>query len=768
MTKFSIEYNPYLVECIFKKNGKPVNRSSKIGAKANERLQVLLGKQGNWEGLLEEISRACDDDHIELSFKGRKIDYDDLKYAIDLYEGETKFKLLPNQKVTNDADIIKELDRIFGEIKKKNLPNFKVKNKDGMDIFDTYKKVKNGIFDVNVIATMSSGKSTLLNSLLHTELLPAYNKPTTATIAEIYDCDGMKGYEAVCYRKDKNTVVYPQKKVLLEDIENYNQDKNVTYIEIKGDIPGITSGKIQLCLRDTPGPNNSNNLNHEQLTKKLIKQTKAVVLYIINATQLGINDDNNLLHEISEEMKKAGKQSRDRFIFVVNKADQLDEEKGETLDKLLETVREYLKKFGITDPILIPTSAYHALLIRKKRAEEKLTRNEKNVFANLGDYIDCEELHFEKYATLTPSIESYLQKEVDKYQKNEDEWDLEALIHTGVPVVEQTLNEYIEKYAYPMKIKDAINDIMGILNELDMKTKFEKLIAEDGEKLKQVREQIKEAKEKFAKSNVVYAEFKERISSLNIDEAMKDDEILKLEKELDTMSMPYNGAKKVDKLKADQMVQTFVKNLEDYQEKFKSRIDREIDSKIYKNCTEIFEEYKKTVSDILYGIEIEGFDFQKVSSVERIKIHNVDSILQTNQQDRYREETRWERNPERMGFFGFFKFWEPKWISYTEKVKDGVDVNVNQVVVDIMAKFLEQMQENVVNIFEQAERQVNEYKDVFAGNIDDLKDEIGNILEELKVKTASSDKLSRDVENNKQLKHWVEEIEQKLDNVLRF
>lgn len=767
MTKFSIEYNPYLVECIFKRNGKLVNRSSKIGAKAKERLQVLLGTQGNWEGLLKEIANACDDDCIELSFKGRKIDYEDLKYAIDLYEGKTKFKLLPNQEVANDADIIKELDKIFCEIKKKNLPNFKEKNKDGMDIFDAYKKVKDGIFDINVIATMSSGKSTLLNSLLHIELLPAYNKATTAKIAEIYDCDGMKGYEAVCYGKDKNTVVYPPKKVSSEDIGNYNDDENVTYIEIKGDIPGITSGKIQLCLRDTPGPNNSTDISHEQLTKMLIKQTKAAVLYVINATQMRINDDHNLLLEISDEMKKAGKQSRDRFIFVLNKVDEIDTEK-EPLDNVIGELKDYLKEFGIIDPILIPTSAYHALLIRKKRAAEKLTKKENNDASSLRAYIEYEEQHFEKYATLTPSIESYLQKEVDKYHKNDDDWELEALIHTGVPVVEQTLNEYIEKYAYPMKIKDAIKDIMVILSELDMKTKFEKLITEDGEKLKQVREQIKEAKEKFVKSKVVYAEFKERISSLNIDESMKYDENLKLEKELDTMTMPYNGEKKVDKSKAEQMVQTFVKNLEDYQEKFKSRLDREIDSKIYKNCTEIFEEYRKTVSDILDGIEIDGFDFQKVSSVERIKIHNVDSILQMNKQDRYREEIRLERNPERMGFWGFFKFWEPKWISHIEKVKDGEDVNVNQVVVNIMTQFLEKMQENVVTIFNQAEEQVNEYKDVFADNIDDLKDEIEKILEELKVKTESSDRLSRNMENNKQLKQWVEEIEQKLNDLLRF
>ena len=47
----------------------------------------------------------------------------------------------------------------------------------------------------------------------------------------------------------------------------------------------------------------------------------------MNATQIAIKDDEQLLRSIANEMKTDGKQSRDRFIFVVNKCDALDEEK---------------------------------------------------------------------------------------------------------------------------------------------------------------------------------------------------------------------------------------------------------------------------------------------------------------------------------------------------------------------------------------------------------------------------------------------------------
>ena len=58
MTKFTIEYNPYLVQCIFKKNNKVLSSNNKIGAKSGERLQILLGESVNWKGLLEEIAIA--------------------------------------------------------------------------------------------------------------------------------------------------------------------------------------------------------------------------------------------------------------------------------------------------------------------------------------------------------------------------------------------------------------------------------------------------------------------------------------------------------------------------------------------------------------------------------------------------------------------------------------------------------------------------------------------------------------------------------------
>lgn len=768
MTKFSIEYNPYLVKCVFKKNGKVLNAKSKIGAKSGERLQVLLGESVNWKGLLEEIAIACDDDEVEIHFKGRKIDFDDLKYTLNMYKGTVQFSTTFEES-TNDADVIGGLDKIFDEIRSKDIAEFNQKNKDGLDIFDAYEEAKNGIFEVSVIATMSSGKSTLINSILHTELLPSSNAACTATIARIFDNDDMDGFEAECYAADGKPVIHPKEPVDLSKMSEYNADKNVTYIDIVGNIPSISDDKIQLCLRDTPGPNNSQNENHGRLTRSIIKRTNAVVLYVMNATQIGIKDDKQLLRDISSEMKHAGKQSRDRFIFVINKCDELDEENpNDNLEVVLSKVRDYLKEFDIVEPTLIPTSARLALAIRKSKKGEKLWSKERDALGHVKEFVDTELLHYEKFATLTPTVREKLQSQAAKYHKDEELWDDEALIHTGVPAVEETISEYVEKYAYPMKIKDAIKDIEAILGELNMKAKFDESIANDGEKLEIVRTQIADAKKKHTNSQKIYDEYKAKIGAFKIDGIDEDDEQFSVEMVLKDMAKKYKDKEMVDKREADILVSKFQDELVDFQRDCERRLNREIDFNIFQKGEEMLTEYTSVVRQILDNIEIEGYDFQKIKSFDEIKISDISEITKSNEFDRYRKEIRWKKNPEREGFLGFFKFYEPKMISYTVDVKDGVDVNMKNVIVDIMWEFLDGIQENIHAVFEQAYDQIEEYKNAFKDNIDMLDNEIDRILAELDKSTAESGDLEQRVKENKELLEWVRDKETRIKTLLDF
>ena len=766
MTNFSIEYNPYMKTCIFKKNDNVLNNNSKFNRWTKDRLQIFLGEATNWKGLPVEIANACDDDKVKIYFKGRRIDFDDLKYTFDYYDGPVSFEL-EFEEAKNDSDIIGELDKIFEKIKEKNLPEFSIKNDKGKDIYEAYEEAKNGIFEVSVIATMSSGKSTLINSLLHTELLPSENKACTATICRILDNDDMDTYEAECYADDRETVIYPRKEITAEDMRIYNADENVAYINIEGDVPGIPSDKIKLCLRDTPGPNNSRNENHGRLTKSIIKRTNAVVLYVMNATQIGIKDDEQLLKDISNEMKRDGKESRDRFIFVINKCDALDEEKGETLDKLLDEVRDYLKTFDICEPTLIPTSARLALLVRKDRKGEKLSRLERNSLGQVDDFVNNELLHFEKYATLTPTVREKLQAQVENYHNSEDDWDLEALIHTGIPAVEEMICEYIDKYAYPIKINDAMEDMKQILDENEMQRQFEEVLISDEELLTTVRKQIEDAKNKVEESKKLYNNYKKKISKFTMDSLNEDDEQFAVEMELQKMIKEYDGKTKVDKAEADRMISSFQEKLDKYQKECEWKFNSRFDEEIYSKGEEILSEYTDVVKSILDNIKIEGFEFDKISKFKKIKISNLNDIKKKNEQTRYRNETKWKDNPEREGW-GWFLFWKPKKIKYTEKVKDGVNVNVKNVIVDIMSVFSASIKDNISEMFRLSREQIEDYKNAFNENIDSLEKEISNIIDQLELDTAEKGILEERLKENQELYGFVREIEKDINELLLF
>ena len=610
MTKFTIEYNPYIQKITFRKNDTILNSKNRIGAKSKNRLQELLGDQlANWEGLFNEIENECNDDEIDLKFRGRKIDYEDLQETLKYYAGDVKFHL-SCEEMKNDDDLLKELDKIFEEIKRKNIKEFKKKNRDGNDIFEIYENVKNSLFEVSVIATMSSGKSTLINALLQQELLPSENKACTAQITRIIDHDGMKKFEGVCYGGDNKTIIYPKSEITLDKMRKYNEDEKVKYIDLKGNIPGIPSDKIRLCLRDTPGPNNSQDEEHRKLTNSVIKRKNSIVLYVMNVTQMQIDDDKNLLKSIAQEMNLGGKEARDRFIFVLNKCDALDEEKGETVGQKINEAKDYLKEFEIVDPMIIPTNAQLALIIQKVRNGDKLTRKENSKYRDIEYYIEEKELHYEEYATITPSVKAELTKKLDSYNKENDD-ELQVMIHTGVSVVEETIREYIEKYAYPMKIHDAVEDVISIIDNLDMDASIKEILRTDENKRKKFVQDIEKTEKLIGDTTNIGKDFAEKINSFVEDTfngIIRPDVDKYVEDTVAKTLLQFNGQDEVDKVWADNVIRDFMNKLYGLQKDIESRLTRQIDRKIYQRGNYLLEQYREKVENILSNISITGYD----------------------------------------------------------------------------------------------------------------------------------------------------------------
>ena len=393
----------------------------------------------------EKLTRKQYRDFIELYDMYQSNDYNMKKYAV-IDDLEDPFKEIEVRgEIYKTGELNVALENTGIKLLEEKIQKAQILS--GEQLKNTIKvmekrehPIKKRVFEVSVIATMSSGKSTLINALLQQELLPSENKACTAQITRIIDHDGMNKFEGVCYGEDNKTIIYPKSEITLDKMRKYNEDEKVKYIDLKGDIPEIPSDKIQLCLRDTPGPN----LQYEEyrmLINNVIKRKNNIILYVMNVVQMRIDDDKILLKSIAQEMNLGGKEARDRFIFVLNKCDELDEEQGETVDQKINEAKDYLKEFEIIDPMIIPTYAQLALIIQKARNGDKLTRKEKSKYGDIKYYIDEKELHYEDYAIVHQDAKDEIKKQLTKYKKENDKESI-ALIHTGIPIIKELIRRY--------------------------------------------------------------------------------------------------------------------------------------------------------------------------------------------------------------------------------------------------------------------------------------------------------------------------------------
>lgn len=448
-----IEHNPFTIETKFftrssqqREWQKPAADSS-LMKYANKRLQLWI------ENFFEEVDREEFNEYgnFNVIFKGVEADYSDVKIAAEKAKEkgiEINVQWEKALEVNERLDQIKDL-----MIEAKQHPIFQEKINQSQEIQENLEAAFNRDFDVYVAATMSAGKSTFINAMLGCELLPNANEATTATIAQITDNDAMTHGKFIGERYNKEgELVNPQQEITLTTLQEWNKLADTKLIKLEGNIKGVTEREdVRLVISDTPGPNNSQDKTHWDTTQAYIQdsQRNPLILYILNGRQLTTDDNTAVLSMIADIMKKGGKQSKDRFIFVLNQMDAFDFEKETTLVQVLKNAREHLEKKGIEEPQVYPVSALNAVLIRRHSANEALTRNEQPIL-NAWEYKCLPDgeypgIDFVEEMPLTSSAKQILEKR----SLNPAEY------RTGIPAIEAMIDEYIDKYSLPERVNRA-------------------------------------------------------------------------------------------------------------------------------------------------------------------------------------------------------------------------------------------------------------------------------------------------------------------------
>lgn len=194
-------------------------------------------------------------------------------------------------------------------------------------------------------------------------------------------------------------------------------------------------------------------------------------------------------------MQKGGKQSKGRFIFVVNKMDAFDPEAGENVEAALGRVTEYLKNNGIENPLIYPVSANLTRLLRK-RAEtpDLLTRKERGDLAAMEDLFNEEPtMDLVQYMPLTSSARRNLEAKA-----------LPAVLaRSGLPAIESMIDEYIDKYNLPNRVNRAYQALSEAIrissDENNLAIELEKH-SKDAEAIEMQLKKLVANKDHFAKA----------------------------------------------------------------------------------------------------------------------------------------------------------------------------------------------------------------------------------------------------------------------------
>jgi len=232
-----------------------------------------------------------------------------------------------------------------------------------------------------IVATMSSGKTTLANAMIGRDLLPTGNMATTAQVTRVVDVDGMTHAEGRALDGEGREV--HRGVVDEETLVRWNRDDRVERIHLDLDLTWIDNTRhLRLVLYDTPGPNYVGDERHrEQLEKLLVgdgPDAPDLALYVMDYTRMARVEDHDLLARVMERAQRSELVPDDFFLFAVNRVDRLDLKKDGALDASTRTHARYLEdEFGFALPRVYPVSAMTALHARRLRNGEELDEEDR-------------------------------------------------------------------------------------------------------------------------------------------------------------------------------------------------------------------------------------------------------------------------------------------------------------------------------------------------------------------------------------------------------
>ena len=506
MREVVLEYNPVTRACRTTLAGTPIaHLDQKYGDKG--RIQGWIG------AYLSELPELINEDVFGLCFKGTVADFEDVRTEVERVSGNgSGFTIEVAQLDGNPAEL--DLDGVHSTFASvlERVRGHEVFADAASFIESVEQLLHRNQFRVAVIATMSSGKSTLLNALIGRDLLPAGTQATTAILTYVHDVDGKPDASARCFNADGELLATHDlaDRLTLKRINDplkreselaVDDDERVVRIDLELDVPAIDSPAAgQLVLIDTPGPNAAGNPQHHEVTYRLLEpgleedldsEGADAVLYLMDYTKMAVNDDRDLLRDVAAMIRKGGIAAHDRFIFVVNRVNEHDCETDGDLSDGMGAAVDFLTEFAdIVNPVLIPVDALGALYSRRLLQGEELTGRARRRYVDHAEIL-LDELDVNAVARCSPAVAARVHAQGDGAATEHEQ----VLVRSGVTMLEEYLRHYREKYWLPLKLQRVHARLDRRLLVEERVKRMEEEVASRTTELGEVRVQLKKLRD---------------------------------------------------------------------------------------------------------------------------------------------------------------------------------------------------------------------------------------------------------------------------------
>lgn len=764
-----IKYNPYRLKTDVSINGKPVKKNSRLNI-TNQRIQEWI------DNLPEILLEECSTRDFELVFHGTYLDFEDI-VAVSVEAKKRNINIKPIHKPAKEVkDKELALDEIFKEIQDGPFEALKQE-----DVINAFNLAKSKEFEVNVVATMSAGKSTLINALLGKKLMPATQEACTATITKIHDND-KDNYAAEAFDQNGEKVI-TFSNLTYDLMEELNSLPNVSKIDISGNIPFVTSEESSLVLIDTPGPNNARDKDHKFKTYNMLSESsKTLVLYILNAQQLAVEDDDNLLSHVADSMKIGGRQSRDRFIFVINKMDEYWRDE-DSVESAIQKVKDYLSDKGIENPNVYPLSAITALYIRDSLMSIKSMESDdddseiEEAKMLVRRCIKKEKLHFENYTPLTTRAKDTIKSQLQTYVENNSLKE-QALIHSGIITLEEIIKSYVLKYSKTAKIKNIVDTFEKKLESERILEEAKKHLSMCTENKQEIRNKINLIESKLDDGENV-KDFRRKINDINYDKQIKDsaNKIMSEVEAKITMYLKQSTKDEMSIEEAKEVHRKLLNKANSIRAKMKSDIEIMVNKTVKKNASKLLNEYKFKLINLVDELDIS--DEFRIDPFKLIEgningLEDIEYLLDGTTNVKLVKKV-----------IGEYKDYDEifglrRWLNEKLGTDFDVDFEIIKVYADVEEEYVdgkelsnrfilpiqEDLYRDKEEVIKYAKKDVKAIKELFIEEFDKLDKLLKEKLDELKKCTLDEKIASEKLKESKNRLEWIEKLDKKLNNIL--